>query len=73
LAAAFQVEQWGAPALFPGVIPVQKIRRWTACLNVYRAMKSYQAGAANFAQWAERNPGQFELVAKIREMRALQW
>jgi len=73
LAEAFQAEIWGASALYPGTIPVRKLRRWGACLNIYRAVKSYQAGSTRFAQWAERNPGQFEIVAKIREMRCLAW
>lgn len=69
LVLAFQTEQWGAPAVFGGQIPVKLLRRMSACLNVNNAIMSYKAGSHRLADWARAHPKQADLIVSIREMR----
>jgi len=70
LTLAWNIERWGAPAVLGNnPIPVRLIRRMNAASNVYRAMKSYQAGASRLADWARANPDQAALITMIRNMR----
>jgi hypothetical protein len=70
LSIAFQVDQWGADAVYGHPLPAKLLRRMTACLNVYQAIKSYQAGSYRLADWARAHPQQAQIVTQIREMRA---
>jgi hypothetical protein len=65
---AFQIEQWGQ-AVFSRPLSAQMLRRMTVTLNVYNAVKSYQAGSLQLANWARSNPGAAKMIADIREMR----
>lgn len=69
LSVAFQVEQWGADTVYGHPLPAKMLRRMSACLNIYGAIKSYQAGSYRLADWAQAHPGQAKIVTQIREMR----
>lgn len=68
LMMAFQVEQWGQ-AVYSRPLPAQMLRRMTVTLNVYNAVKSYQAGSLHLADWARSNPTAAKMIAEIRELR----
>jgi len=69
LVMAFQVEKWGAAAVFSGPLPVKTLRRMSACLNIHSAISSYEAGSHRLADWARTHPQQADLIVSIREMR----
>lgn len=69
LVLAWQVQRWGAPAVFAGEIPAHTLKLMAAAANVHAAFESYKAGSARFADWAQAHPTQFGIVADVREMR----
>lgn len=69
LTLAWQVEQWGGQAVMGGEIPAQTLRRMTVLKNVYTAFQSYRAGKYRLAQWVQANPTQYDIVARVRQMR----
>jgi len=70
LVLAWQVEQWGATAIFGShEIPVRLLRRMSNALNVYKAFSSYTAGSNNAAEWARSHPVYLDVVRHIRELR----
>jgi hypothetical protein len=69
LVIAFQVDQWGASAVYDGSLSVKLLRRMSACLNTYNAVNSYKAGSNRLADWARAHPKQADLIVSIREMR----
>lgn len=69
LTIAWQVERWGADAVFGEPIPARLLRRMNVSSNVYNAFLSYQAGAHRLAEWARANPVHLSIVTQIRQMR----
>jgi hypothetical protein len=69
LSLAWQFERWGVEAVLPGPLPVRLLRRMNACLNVYTAFQSYQAGKYRLADWGKANPSHLQIVSEIRLMR----
>jgi hypothetical protein len=72
LTLAWQVERWGAEAVYSGPIPVRLLRRMNASSNIYSAFMSYQAGMHRLADWARANPSPSRIVNEIRTMRQAQ-
>lgn len=66
---AWQVEQWGAEAVFGTVVPARLLMRMSASVNVYNAFTNYIAGSHQAAEWARSHPAQLRIVQSVREMR----
>ena len=74
LELAWQAESWRALPEAGGLRDQRagELSRMAMALNVYRAVKGWR-GNANWAAWAQDNPGQWEMiqaVVKLREQHA---
>jgi len=70
LTLTWQIEKFGAAAVWNGRIPFYLLKQMSVAKNVYDALMSYKAGSNNLAQWSEANPGATALIAYIRTLRA---
>lgn len=69
LSLAWQVERWGAGAIFPGPIPVRLLKRMNVASSIYNAFTSYLASSHRIVDWAKTHPTHFKIVKDIRAMR----
>ena len=70
LELAWQARTWGIPPE-PGGLRDQRageLRKMTAALNTYNAFRAWRQ-ATDWAQWAQRNPEDWQLVQYVLTLR----